>query len=314
MRNFDVLVVGELNIDLILNDIDQTPEIGKEILARQMNFVLGSSSAIFASNLSTFGARVAFATKVGNDDFGRFSVKCLQDKNVDTSNIIMDDSEKTGITIVMNYDNDRAMVTYQGAMKIFSINDINPEIFSKVKHLHFSSYFLQPGIARDLGKLFRRSKEAGLTVSFDPQWDPDEKWDINLKEILPYVDVFLPNLAEFSALTGTDDYRKALNEIKDYCNIVAIKAGTKGSYVYYKDHIEHAPAFLNDDVVDAIGAGDSFNAGFVYKFINGYPVKECQTYANLMGAISTTQAGGTAAFKDQKTIAEVARKKFNFIV
>lgn len=314
MHTFDVIVIGELNLDLILNEIELFPQVGKEILAQHMNLVMGSSSANFASNLSTFGAKVAFAGKVGNDDFGRFSIQSLEEKKVDTSNIIIDDSISTGITIVMNYGNDRAMVTYQGAMKTFEIKDIDPALFTKTKHIHFSSYFLQPGIAINLVEIFQKAKNAGLTTSFDPQWDPNEKWDIDLKNLLPFVDVFLPNMAEFSALTKTTDYRKALADLKDYSNIIVIKDGTDGSYVFNNNIIQHYPAFLNEEVVDAIGAGDSFNAGFIYKFINGHSINDCQIYANLMGAISTTEAGGTAAFKNKESISEIAKTKFNYTI
>ena len=130
MAKFDVLVLGELNVDLILNDIAQHPVVGKEIIAQQMNLVLGSSSAIFASNLSSLGTKVAFIGKVGKDDFGYFTKECLKQKNVDTSNVVFDEKNGTGITIVMNYGNDRAMVTYQGAMKSFSSEDIDFNIFS----------------------------------------------------------------------------------------------------------------------------------------------------------------------------------------
>ena len=69
-KQFDVLVIGELNVDIILHNIDNFPEVGKEVLAQQMTLTLGSSSAIFASNISSLGASVAFLGKIGNDEFG----------------------------------------------------------------------------------------------------------------------------------------------------------------------------------------------------------------------------------------------------
>ena len=72
------------------------------------------------------------------------------------------------------------MVTYPGAMNNFDIIDISDGL-QKAKHLHFSSYYLQPGIRNDFGLLFEKAKQFGLTTSFDMQWDPDEKWDLNYK-------------------------------------------------------------------------------------------------------------------------------------
>ena len=88
---FDVIVVGELNIDIIMNGINRFPEIGKEILAESLDVTLGSSSAIFASNLSSLGSRVSFLGKIGKDEFALTVLNSLQSKGVDTSNIIQSD-------------------------------------------------------------------------------------------------------------------------------------------------------------------------------------------------------------------------------
>ena len=177
---FDVIVVGELNVDLILNQIESFPEIGKEKLADNMTLTLGSSSAIFASNLSALGMRVSFVGKIGNDIFGRFCKEQLNEKGVDTSMLIQSDELKTGATVILNFGEDRAMVTHQGAMKYLGMDDITNEMLGTASHLHFSSYFLQPGFKNTLGGLFKMAKELGLTTSLDAQWDPEEKWDFEL--------------------------------------------------------------------------------------------------------------------------------------
>jgi sugar/nucleoside kinase (ribokinase family) len=310
--NNEVIVIGELNADLLLNDIAEFPSIGKEILAQKMTLTLGSSSAIFASNLCSLGTGVTFTGSVGRDDFGAFCIECLNKANVETKYIKIDNENGTGLTVILNYGEDRAMVTCQGAMKYFSVKDIDFDQFKYSRHLHFSSYFLQPGIAPDIHVVFRKAKEMGLTVSFDPQWDPDEKWDLNLREVLPYVDVFLPNKKEFMALTGSDNWKEGLRSFKDHPNTIVIKDGNNGSYVFHNNETNYCPPFLNTDVVDAIGAGDSFNAGFIHQFVKGLSLIECQRYANLIGAISTTEAGGTGAFKDLKKVREIALYKFKF--
>ena len=115
-NQYDVIVVGELNVDLILNQIDKFPVIGKEVLATQMTLTLGSSSAIFASNLKTLGTAVTYIGKLGNDNFGDHIISGLKNKGVDTSKIIISPHYNTGATIVLNFQEDRAMVTYPGAM------------------------------------------------------------------------------------------------------------------------------------------------------------------------------------------------------
>ena len=313
MKKFDVLVVGELNVDLILNKIQPFPEIGKEVLAEQMNLTLGSSSAIFASNLSSLGSNVAFLGKIGKDHFGEVVLQHLQAKQVDTSLIIQSETLTTGATVVLNFKEDRAMVTYPGAMQHLSLQDIDTQQLAQAKHVHFASYFLQPGLRRDLGSLFQQAQQAGLTTSFDTQWDPEETWQIDLSAILPYVDVFLPNETELLHLTGKDSLQEAIDSIKDFSNTVVVKRGNKGSVAWHQGALLHQEPFLNIHVVDAIGAGDSFNAGFIHKFIRQAPVEVCQEFGNLMGAISTTAPGGTAAFTDYHSIINTAKEKLGYL-
>jgi len=309
-KPYDVLVVGELNVDLILNGIEKFPEIGKEVLARGMTLTLGSSSAIFASNISSLGARVAFLGKIGRDKFGEIVLESLQASRVDTSMIISDNNAGTGATIILNVKEDRANTTYPGTMELLTLDDITESNLGKAKHLHFSSYFLQRGLWNNLGNLFRKAREMGLTTSFDMQWDPMETWELDIEDVLPYVNVFLPNETELRFLTGKKNLDNAIEAVRMYTDVLVIKRGNKGSIVVTKDRRSDLPPFLNKNVVDAIGAGDSFNAGFIYKYIQGKDIKECQRFGNLAGAISTTAAGGTTAFRDQQKFRLTAKEKF----
>ena len=310
----DVLVVGELNVDIILNHIDGFPEIGKEILAKQMTVTLGSSSAIFASNLSSLGSGVAFLGKIGNDQFADLIESSLRDKKVETDFIIRSKEYKTGSTIVMNYGMDRANVTYPGAMDHLNAKEVRDDILTEAKHLHVSSIFMQPELKDGLIDLFKRAKEFGLTTSMDPQWDPAEKWDIDLDELLPFVDVFLPNKAEILNLTKTKSIEEGIERIKRFANVIVVKDGTNGAILFRNGTISKLPAFLNNEAVDAIGAGDSFDAGFIHKYIQKKPLEDCLEFGNLTGAINTTKAGGTAAFESIEKIKEIAQKRFDITI
>jgi sugar/nucleoside kinase (ribokinase family) len=311
-KKFDVIVIGELNVDLILNQIDSLPVIGKEILASKMDLVLGSSSAIFASNLSSLGAKVSFLGKIGNDSFGDLVINSLIKKGVNTDLVIREDKLKTGATVVLNYGEDRANVTHPGAMEHLSIDDVTVEKLQRGKHVHISSVFLQPNLKKDIYGIFELAKDAGLTTSLDVQWDPAEKWDLDLQKLLPLVDIFLPNEQELLNLTKEDDLKNAINKISDFANIVAIKRGNSGSICWKEGNQNELPAYLNENVVDAIGAGDSFNSGFIFKYINGASLSECQKFGNLTGAINTTKSGGTDAFVNYSQVMEIAVEKFNY--
>ena len=297
-----LLVVGELNVDLILNDIAGFPKVGTEILANKMTLSLGSSSAILASNISALGVDTSFCGMLGQDDFGSFVLQQLQDRKVDTRFITTTSREKTGITVVMNYQQDRANVTYCGAMEALTIEDLPWKQLQEFSHLHLSNFFLQKGIRKDITEIFRRAKAAGLTTSLDLQVDPEQKWEFDYKACLPYVDIFFPNEAEILALTGETAVEGALNALKPYANIVALKLGEKGARLSTKEEELELKPFLNKNFADAIGAGDSFNAGFLEKYLQGNSLEECLKNANLIGSLSTTQPGGTGAFTSRENI------------
>jgi sugar/nucleoside kinase (ribokinase family) len=312
-RRFDVLVVGELNVDLILDGMGSLPEVGKEILARSMTLTLGSSSAIFASNLRCLGPEVAFLGKVGDDLFGSFVVDRLRARGVDASAILAVPGLATGATVALNHGEDRAMITAMGAMEHLRLEDVTREHLASARHLHLSSVFLQPGIAPDVATLFRRARDARMTTSFNPQWDPAEAWDLHLPEILPSVDVFLPNEAELLHLTRARDVPSALAALRPFARTVVVKQGSRGATAQAGAKVVSRPSFLNTRVVDAIGAGDSFDAGFIARFLAGDTLEDCLGHGNLMGAVSTTAAGGTGAFTDLAGVMALARERFHHV-
>lgn len=311
-KSCEVTALGELNVDIILNDIDGFPEMGKEKFAGKMTVTLGSSTAIFAANVACLGARTAFAGMVGRDSFGSLVSESLRTRGVDTRFLIESPDYATGATLVMSYDEDRANLTYQGAMDHMGFDDLNPDIFRESRHIHISSVFMQSALKRDFSRIFEAAESGGVTLSMDTQWDPKEEWDFDCAAILPHVDVFMPNEAELKAITRTDDLSGAISRIRPHLRQVAvIKCGSRGSLLVKKDgEVSEMPSFLNSHVVDSIGAGDSFNAGFIYGYVKGMSLTECQRLGNLTGAVNTTAAGGTGAFTSREAVIRTAREVF----
>ena len=301
MKDYDILVVGELNVDLILSDIKVLPQLGKEILADQMHLVLGSSSAIFASNIASLGARTAFVGKVGQDDFGRFVMGCLEEKRVETRYIIQDGHLTTGASVILSYPKERAIVTYKGAMDDLIQNDVSREAMSRARHLHLSSYYLQKGIQASCPALFKAAKDLGLTTSLDTNWDPEENWGTEIFQLLPHVDVFLPNKNEALCISRQDSVDRALEHLGQYSSTVVIKLGDEGALAI-QDGVTHRSPALDVSPVDAVGAGDSFDAGFLFQYLEGSDLRRCLEYGNLCGALSVTKPGGTAAFVNPEQI------------
>lgn len=300
----DILVVGELNVDLILNQLNKAPEFGKEQRADQMTLTLGSSSAIFASNCSSLGSKVTFCGKVGDDGFGKFVMQSLSEKNVNAESVIIEKNLKTGATVIFNYQDDRMMVTHPGAMEHMTVDEIPEDVIKKSRHLHTAAIFFQPGIKKDLVKLFSKAKSFGLTTSMDTQWDPEEVWDIDIKKILPVLDFFLPNEDELIALTESTSLQEALEKISGYETTVVVKQGAKGATMQQDGKSVSIPAYKITDYVDAIGAGDSFDAGFISSYLKGKNLNESLEIGNMAAAVSTTAAGGTTAITSFEKVIE----------
>lgn len=311
MKRFDIASIGELNVDIILNGIESEPEIGKEKFARDMTVTLGSSTAIFAANAAALGSRVCFVGMIGRDNFGDLVRSSLERKGVDTRFLIEGDTP-TGATICMNYGEDRANLTYQGAMDVMGYDDIDPAVFDMAGHIHLSSLFMQSRLLRDIDRILDAAAARGVTVSLDTQWDPAETWQLDYRAVLPKVTVFMPNEKELRALTGQASLEEAIAEVTPWLGqAMLVKCGAEGSLLVRRDGSRTLlPAFLNQDVVDAIGAGDSFNAGFISAFVKGLPLEDCQETGNLTGAVNTTAAGGTGAFTSLEDVRNLCRTRF----
>lgn len=308
-----LLVIGELNMDMILDRIESFPELGKEKIASDFSLTLGSSSAIFAGNIARLGVKTSFCGMIGDDGFGTKTINQLQEYGVDTSLVKKSGTHKTGLTVIMRYNDDRAMLTYPGAMEHFSFRNIPANAFEKARHLHISSIFLQPGIKKDLFKIIEKAKSQGLTISIDPQWDPDEAWDLDIKKLIENIDFFLPNEAEFLSFMPASTVEQGLEELKPYvkgCTIV-VKRGGEGATFLNKQGICTVPAFINEDIRDAVGAGDSFNAGLIFRFLQGDPIEKCIRFGNITGAVSTTETGGTGAISSVDDVLSIAKNKLS---
>ena len=294
--NKKILVVGELNADVIVNGLPSLPMLGQEILADGLHVVMGGSSAICAAGLARLGAKVDFLGKVGLDYYGDFAAGQLQQLNVGLEHLIRKENAHTGVTISLTYPRDRAMITYMGCIPHLRLADIETSILPGYTHLHVGSYFLQQELQAGLPELFRQARQAGLTISLDTGHDPDEEWGRSaLQELLADVDIFLPNADEACAIAGVGDAETALQKLSNQTKLVVVKCGSSGAMSLDNGQILHGPSF-QVKMVDTTGAGDSFDAGFIYAYaICDMPLRKALYFANACGALSTTGFGGTAA-------------------
>ena len=300
MPDLDVLVAGELNPDLILSAPGLTPRFGqREVLVESAELTIGSSSAIFACGAARLGLRVGFVGVVGDDEFGRFMSRSLAAAGVDVSAMIVDQKERTGLSVILSRGADRAILTSLGAIRALEGRHIPDSLLGKARHVHVGSFFLQTGLQGDAIDLFRRARSLGLTTSLDTNWDPAGAWK-GVDEILPLTDVFLPNAMEAQALTGTGDPEAALARLAEVVPCVAVKLGGEGAVARRGTETARVAA-RPVALVDTVGAGDSFDAGFLYGQLHHWPLDRSLKLGVACGSLSTRAAGGTAA---QPTLAE----------
>jgi sugar/nucleoside kinase (ribokinase family) len=298
MPRFDVTIAGELNLDLILYGLPDELPPERELLAERMMLTLGGSSAILAHNLAALGSRVGFQSRIGDDDLGQTALQPLQQGGVDVSRVRrVPGVVKTGLTVILQRGAWRNMVTYSGTIAELIWDDLDLDYLADSRHFHVSSYYLQRGLRPRVAELFRKMKEAGLSTSLDTNDDPDDGWGGGLQDALRYVDVFLPNEREAQKAAGVGDLEAAVKKLASQVPLVVVKLGREGAMAQRgKDRFVSPP--LRVEAVDAVGAGDSFDAGFLHQYVRGADLTTCLAAGNLAGAFSTTRPGGTEAFRD----------------
>jgi len=307
----EVSVVGELNLDLILYGLPKDLGLDREHLASNLALTLGSSSAIFAHNLATLGTRVGFVSKIGGDPLGKLALEKLSAAGVEVTRVRQGSSNTlTGLTVIVRYPQHRYILTYPETMFEMQFTDIDMGYVRSAKHLHLSSFFLHRALRPRILDLFKQAKESGLTTSLDTNDDPDNKWGQDLVDLLKYVDLFFPNDREAKKIARTDDLSQALNMLAGMVKVVVVKRGA-GSAICRSGDEQWSLAPPKVEVVDEVGAGDTFAAGFVHLYRKGAKLEDCLALANIAGAYSVTKEGGTEAFRDRSALMSFIRQQWN---
>jgi sugar/nucleoside kinase (ribokinase family) len=299
MPRFDVTIAGELNLDLILYGLPEQLPPERELLADRMMLTLGSSSAIVAHNLSVLGSRVGFQSRIGDDPLGRIALERLREGRVDVSNVRMvPGATTTGLTVILHHEQWRNILTYAGTIAELGWHDLDLDYLADSRHFHLSSYYLQKSLRPRVSELFQYLKSKGLTISLDTNDDPDDRWEGGLTDILRHVDVFLPNEREACKAARTENVENAIRTLAGLVPLVIVKLGKKGSLA--QKGPERLVAAGKEIVpVDTVGAGDSFDAGFLHEYVQGSDLQKCLESGNAAGALSTTRPGGTEAFREK---------------
>jgi sugar/nucleoside kinase (ribokinase family) len=294
-KSYDIIVFGDTCVDLILRDDDVRPHFGQvEKTVAGYDLVMGGSCCIFATQAAKLGLRVAILGRVGDDYFGKLIVDTLDAAGVDTRYIEVDGDLRTGITVHLVQDDDRAMLTHMGSLNTLTVDDVSDEFLASARHLHYGSLYLQTGLLPHWIDILERAKRLGLTVSLDTNWDPDERWDHDLERAYPFIDVLLPNEQEALFLSGEASYGEAIANLRRRVPLLVVKRDIAGAVAWQGEQEFAQSVFEASEGGDGIGAGDSFDAGFLAGWLHALPLASCLAIACECGRGVAGAVGGFA--------------------
>lgn len=307
-KKWDVYVYGDVNIDLVVPGVSSLPKPGQEGEVPVMDTYVGGGAALFALGIGKLGLHPVFQGEVGDDCYGELIRKEFAAKNIDDSLLETSRTEKTGISISFTNEKDRSFLTYRGTNAGISIDKVDIEGVKNASHIHMTGYEGSKNHAAYLSLLKRVKAETEATVSFDLGWDPTGEWNPQIKELFPYIDVLFVNETEAIHYGRTKTAQEAAREFAKDCDRVVIRLGSSGSFAIENGKEVFLPAY-RVKAVDTTGAGDSFNAGFVYGFLTGKALEECLACGNACGALNVTAYGGNTGFPDKEGLKEFMGKK-----
>ena len=312
----ECLVIGDLNIDIIMCGLKVLPDLGTEILAQNYNLVVGGSGGIFSSILSSLGIRTGIISKIGNDYFGHHLIECLKKSGTYTDDIIISKDSVTGLTINLSYEQDKSQITSIETVKKLSFSEISLKKIEQIKHIHFSSYYIMQNLKKDYAQFIKKIKSLSknITFSFDTNYDPEEKWDSEIFDILPLVDILFLNENEALNISKQTDRKRAAYKLAETVPKVIIKLGKEGQLAIIdgKEYRFRCNNTLNDNFIDGTGAGDNFDAGFIFCFLKDFPIEKTMEFANYCAEKSIEYIGGVgeeSKFNDIREKYDIVKQK-----
>lgn len=295
-----VLVAGDLFCDLVMSGFDSWPNPGEESFANRFHKDVGGGAAITACGLAKLDVGAVILGVVGKSD-GQWMLQELRSQGVDISCISMSETEPTALTVSVSTARDRALFTYGGANREFPAALKKLVRLAKekdVRHIHLA-HAIEPAQADGL---FREIRHAGCSLSLDVGWHPNWLSSATALQALKMVDIFFPNEREAAAMTGEASPQRMLEEFRRMgLQHVALKLGSEGAALLSGSEIFfQAPSPV--DAVDTTGAGDCFNAGFLYAWLRGMEPRQCLRAAVACGEMSVRVMGGIAGAPSRKEL------------
>ncbi|MFZ5924165.1 MAG: carbohydrate kinase family protein [Bacillota bacterium] len=291
-----MFTLGDAMVDMVVS-LPELPRRGGDVEIGHYSKLPGGSAANVAVGLSRLGVKTAFLGAVGGDQEGVFLLNEFAKEGVDVSGVRVACDVPTGLVISLaDETGERTMLSFRGAGTEFRLEDTDLERVLRGKVLHVSGYcFIRDPQRGASLALVRACKEKGVRVSFDPGPQVSRVAPVVLDEVLQCTTIFLPNRLEAFELTGKSEPEEAARAALGLGpKLTCIKLGGAGCVIAEPSRCLRIAGF-SVRVVDSTGAGDAFDAGFLYAFLRGWGLEEMGRFANAVGALSTAQTGARAS-------------------
>jgi sugar/nucleoside kinase (ribokinase family) len=296
----DIIVAGDLFIDLIMSGFDSWPEPGTETFAAALHRDVGGGASISACGLARLGSSTAVLGTLGQDD-GAWFVDRLKTFGVITSLLRFDPVEPTAVTVAVSTPDDRSFLTYRGANRNFPAtlaDAVSSGTLADARHIHLT---WAPGLDT-AAELLSTIRAQGCSISLDVGWHEDWLADPRAVALLTMLDIFFPNQVEARRMTGETGCERILRKLASAgARRVALKLGPDGAGLLWDGDILHVKPYPVKPV-DTTGAGDCFDAAFLHFWLHGAPPLACLQAANFCGAASTEAYGGVNGFPDPERV------------
>lgn len=292
---YDVVTVGDTYFDVIFTGLEDDPTLGREVFSQNLS-ACGGGIFNTAAALSRLSIKVALCTEVGTDPFSRFVMEAYEKEGIDSGLFVRHRGDYKFVTVAFSRANDRGFLSYaEGGGRRRSAMRFPSDLIVKAKGakiLHL------PGVENGVAAmpLAKEAKQKGMIVALDCQETARSLDDPKLRALLACCDYFMPNEPEAKRMCAAADEDEALEKILEFVPNAVIKLGARGAVAKTRGGVKISAQPLSlGRTIDTTGAGDCFNAGFIYGILRDYSLENSLIFGNICGGLSVTAIGGATA-------------------
>ena len=293
-------ILGISCVDVIVNDFDGVPKPGELKLVSNTKMYTGGCALNAAIDYKKIGYDPVLITVVGNDSFGDYIIKTIDENEIDTKYVSKVNQSNTSSSIVLvNSSGERGFLHNPGVNKEFSLNDLDLSFLDEIDILFIAGTLVMNNFEEnDLKELLKTAQEKGIFTVLDTVYDGSGRWGKVINPLLKYIDLFAPSIDEAAAIAQTNDLEEMVKIFKENgATNVLVKLGREGAYSNIDNQVNNYKSF-NVTAKDTTGAGDAFMTGVMVGLANDWSTDKTMRFANAVGAHAVMEVGASSGVKN----------------